>query len=237
MTEPTYPTGVTPPTAGYTVREHEDTTFLPAVLRRTSWGAVIAGAIVAISAQMLFTVLGIAIGATALDTRFDPAAQVRDGFDLAAAAWWLATGTVSLLIGGLVVGRFAGITRSPDLLLHGLTMWGVTALFGFATIASASTSVLYGTNLNAAYSGAQAAGVHRGDQPREVALVSDREPGFEREPIGQEMTPQEKKQAVEYVKGASWWTLGALLLGIAASIGGAWLTAPSRIVLRSPSMG
>ena len=237
MNEPTHATGRQRVTR-HDYPDTSDVTSLPAVLRRTSWGAVVAGAIVAISAQILFTVLGIAIGATALDTRSDPSAQVQGGLDVTAAAWWMFTGTASLLLGGLVVGRFAGITRSPDLLLHGLTMWGVTAVFGFATLASASASLLYGTNIIAAFTGAQAASPSTMDSSRDIALVSDREPAnFAERPQDEELAAAEKQAALDYVRGASWWTLVALVLGISASLAGSWLSAPERIVMRSPSVG
>lgn len=49
-----------------------DVTVLGAILKRTTWGAVIAGAVVAISCQMLLTVLGITLLAEVADGAGSP---------------------------------------------------------------------------------------------------------------------------------------------------------------------
>ena len=136
-------------TTGTVRRESDEPTFLGAVLKRTSWGAVIAGAVVAIGVQMVLTVLGIAIGVSATDAH-DYNSRVAANTATGSAIWWLITGTIALLIGGCVVGRFGGMTRSPDVLLHGLTMWAVTALFGFLVV-SGGAGMLYGSTMNTSY--------------------------------------------------------------------------------------
>ena len=139
---------------------------MPAILRRTSWGAVIAGAVAAISTQMILTLLGIAVGATTSDVAVG-SDRIQHGITTAAAAWWLASGTLAILVGGCVVGRLTGMVRSTDVLLHGFTMWAVTALFGFLVV-STGAGALYGTSLDATYSGSRAM-VDGGD----VGLLED----------------------------------------------------------------
>jgi hypothetical protein len=220
-------------------RRDEEPTFLGAVLQRTSWGAVIAGAVVAIGLQMLLTVLGIAIGATTADAS-DYYSRAASSQAMAPAIWWLVTGTISLLIGGCVVGRFAGMTRSPDVLLHGLTMWGVTALFGFLVVTSGA-GMLYGTTMNSSYmahhagdryglpAGVTGANVTAQEVDR-TALRADTNTPAERTT----MTAEEARRAT---RNASWWTLFGLALGIAATLMGSWFTAPNRIVVRPASQG
>src|SRR5262245_50395024 len=102
--------------------DENDLTVMAAVLKRTSWGAVIAGAVTAISVQMILTVLGIALGVTTNEV-VNGVVRTPENLKTAAGVWWLVSGAVSLFTGGCVVGRFAGITKSPDVLLHGFTMW------------------------------------------------------------------------------------------------------------------
>jgi hypothetical protein len=202
-------------------------TYLSALLRRTSWGAVVAGAVVAISLQMIFTVVGVAIGATTTDFAAAPADRVRDGLGLGAALWWLVTGTLALFAGGCVVGRFTGMTRSPDVLLHALVMWGVTALFGFFVVTSGA-GMLYGTSMDATYTGARASAAPIDGSSLIVTEDSAANPA------GSAAQGVSSEEARRYVRTASWWTLFGLLLGIAASLAGSWMTAPNRIIVRAP---
>lgn len=208
--------------------EPRDTTYLSSVLRRTSWGAVFAGSVTAITVQMILTVLGVAIGVTATEMAAEPDGYVRDGIKTAAAVWWLATGTVSLFIGGCVVGRFVGMTRSADVLLHGFTMWAVTALFGFIAVTSGA-GALYGTAMNSTYAGAQVYHQTRADEGAAATATPADQLG------AAEAGTIDRAEAQRYVRTASWWTLFGLLLGIAASLAGSWVTAPERIVLTPPS--
>lgn len=240
MADMAYPAGVS---GRDYERRDDDVTILGAVLRRTSWGAVIAGAVVAISLQMIMTVLGIAIGVTA-DNVISGADRVRDGMGFGASAWWLITGTLSLYIGGCVVGRFAGMARSPDVLLHGLTMWAVTALFGFFVV-TAGAGALYGTSMHDAYVGAQAAqdgdtadgafgagGARRDTGTNGQDRTADQGGSTVVNADGRVVTDDEARR---YVQAASWWTLVGLAAGIAASVGGSWSAAPTRIEVRPPS--
>ena len=206
-----------------------DPTVMPAILRRTSWGAVIAGAVAAISTQMILTLLGIAIGATTSDVAVG-SDRIQHGITTAAAAWWLASGTIAILVGGCVVGRLTGMVRSPDVLLHGFTMWAVTALFGFLVV-SAGAGALYGTSLDATYSGSRAM-YDRGDL-RSTQAVNDGRSGSAA-PTGEERVVT-RDEAQRYVRNSSWLSLLGLALGIAAALGGSWLAAPERIVVAPPS--
>lgn len=210
-----------------TGRERDDATVLGAILRRTSWGAIIAGAVAAISTQMILTLLGIAIGATASDIVAGPD-RVHEGVKTTAAAWWLITGTLAMFVGGCVVGRFTGMSRSPDVMLHGFTMWAVTALFGFLVV-TAGAGALYGTSLDATYAGTRAM---YGEQARSTDTSLRRDEAIT---VTDSRRPVTQDEAQRYVRATSWLSLFGLGLGIAAALGGSWLTAPNRIIVRSPS--
>lgn len=219
---------------GRSTYHDEDTTYLGAILKRTSWGAILAGCVAAIGTQMLLTNLGIAIGVTTRDVVADPDERVRTGMTIAAAAWWLATGTLSLLLGGFVVGRFTGMVRSRDVLLHGFTMWATTALFGFIVVASGA-GALYGTGMSNTYAGTQAYAYSNGNG--EITAVDRAEQPGAAGATGDHLTPAEEERITEYVRTASWWSLFGLMLGIGASLLGSWMGAPERIVVKPVNAG
>lgn len=196
-----------------------ETTYLSAMIKRTAWGAIIAGAITAISVQILFTVLGVALGVTVQDASSTALGAME--FTTAGAIWWLITGTIALLIGGAVVGRLTGMLRSTDVLLHAFSMWAVTAIFG-ATVVGTSAGV---------------ARMHTNDT---VAIQDDRNLPSDRRIDDSRIVAGEtatREEAMDAAQVASWWTLGGLLLGIAASLAGAWMFAPERIVVRHTNAG
>jgi hypothetical protein len=246
MSDVTYPHA---PARDSTVRD--DTTYVSAMLKRTNWGAVIAGAVTAISLQLLFSVLGIALGATTGDVTSAVDGTNPDRISIAAGLWWLITGTISLYIGGCVVGRFSGMVRSPDVLLHAFVMWAVTAIFGFAVVSSgtgmaldkAVDSYMATTNPNYGRPGGfpmTADGHRAGDSDRvirtaDTSMQRDNQAatGNTTNNVGDtNLDKDDVDEARRVVRNASWWTLIALLVGIGVSLGGAWSTAPHRIVVR-----
>lgn len=112
-------------------------------VRRVSLRAIIAGAIVAISLQLLFSMLGLALGAWA----FEPATDntPAEGFDIGAGIWWVVTSIISMAAGGWVAGRLAGIPNRLDGGLHGLVTWGLVTLVTFYLLSSAVGGLLNAT--------------------------------------------------------------------------------------------
>lgn len=184
-------------------------------LRRTSWGAILAGAVSAIGLQALFTVLGAAIGVASFGGQGTEAQNVG----AFAGIWWVVSGTVSLLVGGMIVGRMITIPGNAQLMVHGFTMWAVTAIFGFLFLWSSAgmagnvgaqsmdnTSLMQQANPtmgnnNAAQVGSRGQATTNGTETIKAAEVRDT------------------------ASAASWWMLVALLLGVGASIGGTYLGA------------
>ena len=99
------------------------------LLNRVSWGAVLAGVVVALVAQLILNMIGIGIGAATLDPAGaadqNPSAR---GFSIGAAVWWTVSGILAALAGGVsavgAVGtaeQFSGEGRVTGLAL-GATM-------------------------------------------------------------------------------------------------------------------
>jgi hypothetical protein len=104
-----------------------DTVIIPADLNRLSWGAVLAGALLALIIQLSLNLLGIAIGATTIHPETHDSASPQT---LATgAAFWVGLSTlISLFVGGWVAARFAGIPNQIDGVLHGVVVWSLVML-------------------------------------------------------------------------------------------------------------
>ncbi|MEJ2803165.1 hypothetical protein EC845_1998 [Comamonas sp. BIGb0124] len=112
---------------------------------KVSWGAIFAGLVIGLIVYLVLSVLGTAIGASAID----PLASGNpfDGFGAGASIWAGVTTLISIALGGFVAGYLA--RRSGA--LHGLLSWAVTTLFAGYLLLSAT-----GTALNMAGSAAKA---------------------------------------------------------------------------------
>jgi hypothetical protein len=111
-------------------------------IKRVSWGAIFAGAVVAIVTQIALSLMGLGLGLGA----FDPATSddtVR-GLGIGAGIWLALSTIVSFYTGGYVAGRLAGLPKRPDGLIHGVVMWGVVSLFTIYLASSAIGSVVSG---------------------------------------------------------------------------------------------
>jgi hypothetical protein len=106
-----------------------------------SWSAVIAGAVVAIIAQFLLNLLGLAIGAANV-----PEPMTADADDGAAAgtmalAWWSMSGVVAAAVGGLTAGLLAKQSGRANPMCHGLLAWAVGSLVVVATLAAGGATM------------------------------------------------------------------------------------------------
>lgn len=97
------------------------------LLKRVGWGAVIAGIVVTLVAQVLLNMLGIGIGLSAFSVGAadNPAPE---SFPIAAALWWIISGILAAFIGGLVAGRLSGRPERSTGGWHGVITWAATTL-------------------------------------------------------------------------------------------------------------
>lgn len=109
--------------------------------KRISWGAILAGAVLALVAQLAFSLLGLGLGASAFNPYDD---NPTGGLGPGAALWTLLSVLLSLFTGGYVAGRLAGMPRAQDSMLHGLVTFGLTSLLGFYLLTSGVGRVLGG---------------------------------------------------------------------------------------------
>jgi hypothetical protein len=133
-----------------------------AAIKRMSWGAVLAGAAVALSVQLLLSLLGLGIGLATVDPAAGDTPDAAS-FGIATGIFYAIVTLLSLFAGGWVAGRLAGMPVRTDGLLHGLVTWSVAMLLLLYVVTTSVGAVLSGTlgmvgnALQAAGQGVQAA--------------------------------------------------------------------------------
>jgi hypothetical protein len=120
---------------------------------RVSWGSVLAGSAIALVTSLVLSVLGTAIGASAVDAM--QAGNPLSGFGTGAGIWLFVSTLLAIGVGAFVAGRTA-----PDRGgLHGILSWTITTLLTTWLLAALATSVVgaagnvVGKGLSAAGSG------------------------------------------------------------------------------------
>lgn len=117
------------------LKEIEYPSYANGGVQRVSWGAVFAGAVTSLSVMLGLVSLCIGVGLIAA-----PAAGLAAGMGLGIGSGiaLLACGIVSYYIGGWVAGRFTGIARVSESVLHGFVSWGTaTLMFAFLSASAA----------------------------------------------------------------------------------------------------
>lgn len=117
-------------------------TNVQAAGKRISWGAVFAGALLAIVLQLALSLLGLGIGLGTIDPLQEQ--NPMAGIGIGAAIWWLVTMLASLYLGATVASRLAGMPRPTDGLLHGLLTWALVTLLTFYLLTTAVGRIIGG---------------------------------------------------------------------------------------------
>jgi hypothetical protein len=105
---------------------------------RISWGAVLAGAVVAVATTLLLSLLGAAMGAGSIHTLDTTSADYGTG----GAFWEIVNVALSMALGGYVAARLSGTHSHLDGELHGMTTWGVAVLLGSVLAAQAFSGLV-----------------------------------------------------------------------------------------------
>lgn len=117
-------------------------------LKRISWSAVFAGVIISTVIYLLLSILGTAIGATAIDPLKEQ--NPVDGMGTGAIIWTGLSMLISVAVGAFVTGRLA----QREGALHGLLMWAVNTLicvwlaFSMLSAAVNGTANVIGSGFN-----------------------------------------------------------------------------------------
>lgn len=109
------------------------------ISHRIRWGAIVAGAILAVGLWILFHVLGLAAGLTAIDPS-SPGSLRAAG--IGTGVWSVIASLLALFGGGVVAGRLAGPIDRLGGALHGAVLWALTTIAGVVLIVSVAGMLL-----------------------------------------------------------------------------------------------
>ncbi len=110
--------------------------------KRIAWGAVFAGALLALMVMMLINLLLLGFGAAAVDP-----AQEQDplsGIGMGSAIGLIVSNLIALFVGGWVAGRLANKPNTTEGILHGLLTWSVLTVASFMLLTSVLGTVVGG---------------------------------------------------------------------------------------------
>jgi len=130
----------------------------PKLAARVSWGAVFAGALVAVAIGLMLNTLGAGVFASMVDTtqRATPGGATMG---VGAAVWLLVSNLIGLAVGGYAAARLSGNADETDTTLHGMAVWATSFLISAVLVGN----VVAGIGATAASSASQvASGVARG---------------------------------------------------------------------------
>lgn len=193
------------------------------VRSRVSWGAIFAGAVVALAFYLVLTLLGSAIGLSIGD-------NVRTGtLGTGAAIWAIVTTITSLFLGGWVTTQCAVGENKMEAVVHGVIMWGAVLAMIMWLVA---TGVRTGFNamLGVTYAGAAVRDANENWETvaRRAGVPQDtidnwREsirnaPERAREAADD---PDTRQEAMRNAAATTWWTLLGTILSLAAAVSGA----------------
>lgn len=181
---------------------------------RISWGAVLAGASVALAVMFALGWLSTAIGLSVRDAASDRTLFVGSMICL------LVTVIASLFVGGFVVSRITAGEDKTEALTYGIVLWG----FLFALTTALATT---GTNL-----GLNALNVFSGNSSTRAAV-----PNLDDLGLSDRQTTEVQKRFSEAApsvspQAAAWWGFAGIILSMAAAIGGSVAGAGPTLVLR-----
>jgi hypothetical protein len=100
---------------------------VPPLRSGISWGAVLAGGLLALALAATLNILGAGFAAMSVDAtaRSTPDAGT---FTIGAAIWMVLVYAISLFVGGYTAARLSGTFSDTDGVLHGLSVWAIVLL-------------------------------------------------------------------------------------------------------------
>ena len=113
----------------------------PSLRRRVSWGGIFAGAIIAAVISMALNLLGIAIGAGAVDLAQGSTPSAAS-FGIGTGIWLVLSNLIALAIGAYAAAHLSGVTERSDAALHGLSVWALATLIAAVLLGSLAGGVV-----------------------------------------------------------------------------------------------
>ncbi|OGI01606.1 MAG: hypothetical protein A2Y25_05550 [Candidatus Melainabacteria bacterium GWF2_37_15] len=179
---------------------------------RISWGAILGGTAIALFTQLLLTLLGIAIGLTALE----PGERVGEEAGIGTAIYLAIATIISVFAGAWAAGRFSGLVLKNDGILHGIATLALTTLISLVALsiglgAVVDSALTHGISVRETVSAPGSA----------IGVAPEGTTPEERTGAAAPLSPTEQERADEYSTAAAWTAfITGILALIAAAIGG-----------------
>jgi uncharacterized protein YjbJ (UPF0337 family) len=113
------------------------------MLNQVSWGAVFAGATIALVVQLILNMVGIGVGLSTIDVAAGDTPSAGS-LSIGAGIWWVISGIVAAAVGGYIAGRLSGKASQSTTAYHGLIAWGVATLTVLYLLSSAASGLIGG---------------------------------------------------------------------------------------------
>lgn len=182
-------------------------------VKRITWGAIFAGAVLAAVVSIALNLLGLGVAALVINPEGQQVAG--GGLGIGAAIWAVVANLIALFAGAWVAGRLASTTRRSEGVIHGLITWGFVTLLGLYLMGGAVGSLFGGLF------GLAGQGMPLADNLDQQDLNRARQE-MQQTPNAEERLRSAGGTAADVVGGASIATALALLLGgVVAGVGGA----------------
>ncbi len=110
------------------------------LFKRISWGAVIAGFLLAAVINLTLNLLGIGIGLGSIEPT-EPNGM-PNALGMGSIIWYVVSTIISLVAGGWVAAHLAGVPTRWDSVLHGLLTWCLFAIFSFYLLTTAVGKII-----------------------------------------------------------------------------------------------
>ena len=198
------------------------------VASRISWRAILAGAVIAVAIGAMLNLLGVAMGAAALDP-YDLSRGEAKGMAVAGGVWLAISNAIGLFVGAWIAAR-AGPQPHPWSLrlggFQGLSVWAVAFLLALAIAGFSGTGFL-GTVIRGAAE--QPAAVAEAIDDSVAPLPGDAADEAPIAPTAEAAVAVDK--SANAASGVAGWGFLNMLLGLIAALAGGWLAA------KGPRMG
>lgn len=168
------------------------------------WGAAIAGTLIAIALGFTFLVLGVAIGATAMNP-WAGASEQAPAWTVGGGLWLVFSNLVALQVGAYVAARAARWPDHHSGLLQGLVVWALAFVVLAGAMGFGVAGVLDGMSVNETAARAV-----------DAAQIATGEPAGAAETL----SVAETDAVQDAVAATAWWAVAAMVLGGVGALAG-----------------
>jgi len=186
---------------------------------RVRWGAVFAGAVVAMALYVMLSLLANAIGLTAIDS------MTPRSFTITAAIIAAVILIATMFLGGFIASRFTVGEEPSEAMTYGVLVWGTLLLFLLVTGAGLGVGAFAGLK-QAAPDTAATGDVQA--MKRELGLTDQQADKYQAYVQNVRATAERTNPAT-----VAWWTFGGVALSLLAAVGGGLVGAGPEMFIRA----